>query len=235
MTKDEILETIRALAAAHGKPPGVGVMRSEAGIKPCDWAGKYWARWSDALHDAGFPPNRWNNRYDEDVLLRRYAELMRKMGHAPTAAEFQLQRRKDPALPSEKAYRYHFGSKAAVLAKVRAYCKGRRTFRGVADLCSVEPAPPAPQAARPPADADGYVYLLRSGRHYKIGRTNSVERRTRELQLPHKAVRVHVIKTDDPGGVENYWNRRFANKRKNGEFFILTAADVRAFKRWRRI
>ena len=79
----------------------------------------------------------------------------------------------------------------------------------------------------------GYVYLIKSGRHHKVGRTNSVGRRERELeiQLPEKAATVHVIKTDDPVGIEGYWHQRFADRRRNGEWFELSREDVAAFKR----
>jgi hypothetical protein len=55
------------------------------------------------------------------------------------------------------------------------------------------------------------------------------------IQLPEKAVQIHLIETDDPGGVEAYWHNRFQAKRKNGEWFDLGTAEVSAFKRWRKI
>ncbi|MGH7987977.1 MAG: GIY-YIG nuclease family protein [Candidatus Binataceae bacterium] len=77
------------------------------------------------------------------------------------------------------------------------------------------------------------VYLLRSGRFYKIGRTNAAGRRQYELQiqLPERARIVHEIKTDDPIGIEPYWHRRFEAKRRNGEWFDLDSAEVTAFRR----
>jgi len=82
-------------------------------------------------------------------------------------------------------------------------------------------------------------YLLKHGsrREYKIGRTNNPLRREGEIgiQLPEKLQPLHYIKTDDPVGVEAYWHMRFASKRKEGEWFALSAQDVRAFNRWKRI
>src|SRR5438105_2883639 len=50
----------------------------------------------------------------------------------------------------------------------------------------------------------GFVYLLRSARYYKIGRSNSSGRREYELaiQLPEPVRLVHEIRTDDPVGIE---------------------------------
>jgi hypothetical protein len=81
--------------------------------------------------------------------------------------------------------------------------------------------------------AFGYVYLIKSGKHHKIGHSNSAGRREYELaiQLPERATTVHTISTDDPLGIEAYWHRRFESKRLNGEWFNLNAADIRAFKR----
>ncbi|MEI9929780.1 MAG: GIY-YIG nuclease family protein [Rhizomicrobium sp.] len=92
--------------------------------------------------------------------------------------------------------------------------------------------PPKARASKLEAD-DGFVYLLKSGRHYKIGRSISVGQRERQLaiQLPEKAGVIHQIRTDDPVGIEAYWHKRFEAKRKNGEWFELTSADINVFKR----
>jgi hypothetical protein len=84
----------------------------------------------------------------------------------------------------------------------------------------------------PSVEKGGCVYLVQAGQHFKIGRTNSLEQRMRALaiQLPEKPIVIHHIKTDDPAGIEKYWHQRFANQRKNGEWFELSIEDVEVFK-----
>lgn len=108
---------------------------------------------------------------------------------------------------------------------VRAICEQ------LAAAVEAEDAEPAPTP-----EVCGVVYLMRSGRHYKIGRSNSAGRRAYELaiQLPERLELVHTIEPDDPEGIEACWHRRFADRRGNGEWFSLTNADVAAFRRRRR-
>lgn len=74
---------------------------------------------------------------------------------------------------------------------------------------------------------------MKSGHHYKIGRSNAPGRRAYELaiQLPERLEMVHVIRTDDTIGIERYWHQRYEAKRLNGEWFALSKGDVAAFKR----
>jgi hypothetical protein len=90
---------------------------------------------------------------------------------------------------------------------------------------------------RVPRLTTGFVYLMKSGPHYKIGRTNSLGRREWELgiKIPVPPRTIHSVETDDPVGIEAYWHKRFEAKRGEGEWFNLTAEDVIAFNRWKRI
>lgn len=219
-----------------GKPPGIDRFASATGIREHDWRGRYWANWSDAVTEAGFVPNTFGNTpSDDDEALRRYALETQRRGRPPTHSELNLARRGDPTFPSVRVYR-RLGPKAVLAAKVAEYCESRPELADVSLILA--PLIAAQQAdAADDAQADlveeGFVYLLKSGRHYKVGRTNSFGRRGRELaiQLPVPPDPVHSIRTDDPAGIENYWHRRFADRRANGEWFALTVADVRAFKR----
>jgi hypothetical protein len=76
------------------------------------------------------------------------------------------------------------------------------------------------------------VYLLKAGPYYKIGKAKDLDNRVNQirLQLPYPVEVMHSIETDDSSGIENYWHKRFAYKRANGEWFLLTDDDVAAFR-----
>jgi len=51
------------------------------------------------------------------------------------------------------------------------------------------------------------------------------------LQLQFLVVEAHRISTADEVTLEAYWHKRFANKRQNGEWFLLSKSDVAEFCR----
>lgn len=75
------------------------------------------------------------------------------------------------------------------------------------------------------------VYLLKAGPYYKVGKARNLDQRIKQikLQLPYPVETLHSIETDDSTGIESYWHKRFACKRANGEWFLLTDDDVAAF------
>jgi hypothetical protein len=46
------------------------------GNKQTDWYGRYWARWGDALQEAGFSPNEMQTAFSEEDLIRKYVSLI---------------------------------------------------------------------------------------------------------------------------------------------------------------
>jgi hypothetical protein len=242
MDKDHIIREIQRTAKANG---GVALGRKRfeqaTGIRYCDWYGRHWTRWEDAVREARVEPSRMNEAFDEEFLLAHLAMLTRRLGRVPVQGDLLMARRGDSEFPSANVFQ-RLGTKARRASRILAYCEANSGYDDVAalwrEVVTAGPATGVVEAQDAPATV-GYVYLLKHGtrREYKIGRTNNPLRREGELgiQLPEKCQPVHYIQTDDADGVEAYWHRRFATKRKEGEWFALTPQDVRAFKRWRRI
>jgi hypothetical protein len=134
-------------------------------------------------------------------------------------------------------YGRRIGGKAVQVEQLRKFCREEGGFEEVVSLCdkylAERPRAERANAVPGPESPPGFVYLLKAGRYYKIGRTNAVGRRERELaiQLPQRAQLVHQIATDDPSGIERYWHERFSARRGNGEWCESQPADVAAFKR----
>jgi len=237
VTKEHIVLEIQRVAAENGgSPPGRERFTAETGIKPWDWLGRYWTRWGDALKEAGFQPNQLQGRYADDLILGQYVALIQKLGRMPTYAEVRMHSLGKPGSPTHWTLE-RFGGKAELAAKVIDFCKRHAGHEAVLEMCATVAGQTA-KTSRAPKESEenwGYVYLMKSGRHYKVGRTVSTGRREREfqIQLPERPRLIHQIKTDDPVGIEHYWHQRFEDRRvrKEAEFFALTPQDVAAFKR----
>lgn len=233
-SKEKIVDAYNRLVKEQGgKVIGVGVFMRETGFSEHYWKGKYWRSWSAFQADAGYAPNSPTSKIADEVVLRRFAELALERNEIPSEADLIIKRQEDPSFPSKEVFR-RWGTREALRAKVAEYCEGKEQFAPVRELFS-QGVEDSLDRRLDLSNTKGFVYLLRSGKNYKLGRTNAVGRRLRELaiQLPQKPDTVHVIETDDPEGIEQYWHRRFSEKRQGGEWFALSTEDVKAFKKRR--
>jgi hypothetical protein len=159
--------------------------------------------------------------------------LTAKLGRFPTQADIMLAKRADPAFPAMSAFKRHLGGQSAMVESVRAYASEHPNYGAVLGVL-----PEAEHTSRDddgPDRPDGAVYMLKLGKHYKIGKSYRVPQRHQEIaiELPEKPEVIHVITSDDPSGIEAYWHKRYGSKRTNGEWFALTREDVQAFRRRR--
>ena len=240
MDREQILEEIKRLATERGgEAPGREAFARATGVRMSDWYPHIWLRWGDALAEAGYAPNQLQTKVSDEVLIEKYIGLVKELGRVPVEGEIRRKSRNDQSFPSHTVFK-RFGGKEKLVDAVAAYCRKTSGFEDVLALCVERSKALPPLAAnreREQKIATEFVYLMKSGPHYKIGRTNSLGRRGSELaiKIPIPPTTIHSIETDDPIGVEAYWHRRFAEKRGEGEWFALSPEDVKAFKRWKRI
>ncbi len=197
-----------------------------------EWYGVHWRSWGEALEEAGFQPNRKQAKLSSGEVLKKYAEAVRHFGRIPAAVDIRMYSRDRPDFPGHTTFLNHFVSKAGLLAAFSNFVYANDAF---ADLTKIIPKPELLPEVSPKSKSckEGLVYLLRSGGHFKIGRSEELEKRVKQISiaLPHAVTLEHSIRTDDPSGIEAYWHRRFSDRRANGEWFKLTTDDIRAFKR----
>jgi len=234
--KDHILSEIRRITALNdGKPVGELMFKKETGIAQHKWRPKIWLRWSDALSEAGFQPNALTQRLDSSKVLDGIITACRHYGRLPTRDELELFRQAEPSIPSANAIRRHFGGRSGLITALAKRASDDVTYSDIAALLPADAPQPSfsLQQIGVTKSPEGFVYLIKAGDFYKVGRSDDLERRVKEIRIamPDKAILAHSIRTDDPAGIEAYWHRRFADKRANGEWFKLSSLDVSAFKK----
>lgn len=243
ISKQDILSEIRRTAKENGGIPlGIARFEDETGITDTEWQ-RYWPRFSDAQREAGVKANTFLvPAFSEEYIFEKYILLTRELGKIAVKGELYVKRNTDSTFPSTTVFERFFrrlGGKQNFLGKLLKYSESKG-YKDIIQLCNV--------AFENEKEVDleddvleemtfGFVYLGKSGRDYKIGKTLSIDRRRDDitLLLPEKFEIIHKIKTDDPEGIETYWHNRFKSKWKRGEWYNLNSSDVRAFKRWKRI
>ncbi len=233
MTKAEILRLIRDFAAADGGNIGLRRFLALSGIKEKQIIGVHWSKWNEAKNEAGLQAHAFAQApLDLGAAVPPIAALVASLGRWPTEAEFRLAKRHDFGIPTVTVMR-RLEADPSFMTRLAEFCAQRTELAHLENVV-VDRARKRRAGAAPAVAVAGYVYMMRSGKRYKIGRTSSPTRRHREvrLDLPERTDLVHSIETDDPQGIEAYWHGRFAEKRiRDTEFFSLSAADVAAFRK----
>jgi hypothetical protein len=232
MDKSQLLQRLRQLASERGGHIAIRTFVDATGISHRWLRDQSWFQsWNALLVEAGLETKSFKvEKTPPQRIAEAVAELAMRLGKWPTEDELRRERAQNASFPSP-----------TIISPLRSSGELGRLVRELAssrpDLSQASSlVPPSIAADAHIADekVKGYVYMLRSGRRYKIGKSNDPSRRFREvrLELPDETSQVHAIATDDPSGIEAYWHQRFTQKRvRNTEFFSLSAEEVRAFKR----
>lgn len=232
MSKKYILEKIRELSE-DGNPPGMTKFRKVTGVTDYE-INKYWENWGEALTEAGYTPNEFNQGLPKDYILEKIICLIREKKKFPTLRSYKVKRNEDNSFPNASVVQRRIGSKDEQVKAVIEYCHGKNGYEDVLEICQQVKMLKSPSKSGTEKDlVVGYVYLIKFGDFFKIGRSNDFDRRLREIKtkLPEEGDLIHVIETDDPEGIEAYWHNRFSEKRARGEWFKLLTPDVKAFKK----
>jgi hypothetical protein len=230
MDRQQILTEIKRLALENvGRAPGRQAFERATGLRMSEWYPHLWLRWGDAVAEAGYAPNELRAKASDEALLEKYVAYTRELGRFPVEGELRRKAREDRTFPSHSTFN-RFGGKAKLVDAVAAHCCQTRASEDVLSLCDAwKNTHSQTQTGERKSEGKivtGFVYLMKSGPHYKIGRTNSVGRRGSELtiKIPVPPTTIHSIETDDPIGIEAYWHKRLPTNagKANGSLYRRT-------------
>jgi hypothetical protein len=234
MDKLQVIRRLTQLAGERGGHISFRAFGEATGLSDRWLRDQPWFQgWNALLTEAGLATKSFKvDRTPPTTIAEAVAGLIIRSGKWPTEDELRRERARNSTFPSATliSTMRRSGALARLIVELGAL---QPAFSAAAEIAAKHEVP-APDEANLDEKIKGYVYMLRSGRSYKIGKSIDPSRRFREvrLELPDETSQVHAIATDDPSGIEAYWHQRFASKRvRNTEFFSLTAEDVRAFKR----
>jgi hypothetical protein len=242
ISKQEILAEIRKFVDGNGgEIPGERTFVTATRMRQSAWKGKYWARWTDAVREAGYDPNAMTQRIPDENLLEQLAGFITKLAYFPVRDEINMQARTAAGFPVWQTIKKRYGGMPQTAAALLEF-RRKTENTALAKLCE---ARLEREALKPKNDANrrqiaietGFVYLKYSPslRLYKVGKANNADKRGAgiSLLLPEDLIPKHEIRTDYPYILEKYWENRFRAKKKQGEWYDLNSADIKSFKKRR--
>lgn len=78
----------------------------------------------------------------------------------------------------------------------------------------------------------GFVYFVKCGQFYKIGRAKNLKQRLYGIQFPEKPRLIKAVRCLDYGFLEKALHALFAHKRTHGEWFDLSDEEVMQAKQY---
>jgi hypothetical protein len=207
VTREEILSEIRKFVTKNDEVPGERTFTLATRIKPSVWKGRYWARWTDVIREAGTDPLEMNQKIPDEEMLEARANFVTKLSYFPVRDEINIHARATPGLPVWTTIKKRFGGMPQMAASLLEF--GCKTAN--AELIKLCEARLQRETLKPPSVTNnhtqalaktGYVYLKYSPslRLYKIGKADDPDKRGAgiSLLLPEDLVPKHQIKTDCP-------------------------------------
>lgn len=241
LTKEEIIKELQKYAKENGgKTPGEQNFYKYVGIGIYDLQKRGWSKYRELVLEAGLVPNKFDKtKYSHKQLCEMFIETIRKNGKWPTRGELNVEHYNNSNLPDSSTYYNKLGLTRDLAQTILQYVKDKKGYEDVIVISNSVLEKHKNESVTSGEDEieSGFIYLgLQHGDH-KIGFAKNLDRRREDITLlgSEPMVWIHKIETDDMRGVERYWHNRFKSKWLRGEWFKLNSADVKAFKRWKRI
>jgi len=143
-SKDEILSAIRDAAEALGKPPSRAEFAAHSGITEYHVL-KWFPGWNAAVAATGLKPHTGNIKLDDPVLLEDWGNLVRRLRHIPTRAQYRQHGTYSPGV-----FEKHFGPWSSIPTHFRKFVGDNTEWPDVLALLPAA-SPQTRHPARPPA------------------------------------------------------------------------------------
>jgi len=239
--KEEILKKIRECAKElGGKTPGESTFYEYAEIGIYDLRKLGWPNYGTLVREAKLTPNKFDNtKYNHKQLCNLFIQTIRENNKWPTRAYLDVKHFNNQDFPDSATLYRNLGRTKDLAQNIIDYIGNKKGYQDIITICSLiqKEYKDKGQSHADNLTEKGFVYLGLQAGKYKIGFTKDINRRREDITLlgPAPMVWVHIIETDDMKGVEKYWHNRFSSKQLRGEWYRLSASDVKAFKRWKKI